>query len=217
MNANNTKNANSAIVKAALSAAKINTRKIDDKRKSIRRNAKKLNELVHETAMLILKHAAPKEAGGMGFGDCSRSQLLIFDLPASFRRTQLALWFQTFSPIVVKPTNPEWNAKMHKADSKLFVSWDLEGANALPFYMMAEQNKEDDKKYDFKMLVEMVARLSKQIDKKIEEGKVPAEDIESARAISRTVAGLKLERVKVKTLVNSDSPKAAPKAAKKAA
>lgn len=183
------------IVKVAVNDAKTACKLIDKNRASIRGNADKLNVLIHETAMMIIRHAAPKDAGGNGFGDCSRAQMLLFDLPASFRRTMLRDWFHTFTPIVVKDKAPEWNAKMHKPDSKLFVEWDINGADAMPFYKMAEQVPEE-KSYDLEALLKMVERLSSQIEKKVDEGKVKPEDVETAKALARAVKGLKVERVK---------------------
>lgn len=194
---------NTAIVKAAVSAAKAGTKAIDKNRTAIRTSADKLNNLIHQTAMMILRHAAPQSAGGNGFGDCSRAQFLLFDLPASYRRTMLRDWFHAFSPIVVKDKEEGWNAKMHKPDSKLFVEWNLEAADDMPFWKMAETTPEE-KVYDLEALIKMVERLSGQITKKIEEGKVKPEDVLSAQALATTVKGLKFERIKAPTPVPAE-------------
>lgn len=147
----------------------------------------KVNDYVHETAMLIVNHA--KDCG-----DCSTAQKLVMALPASMRREMLILWFHTFTPIVVK-NDDKWNAKMHKEGTKLFVNWDIEAANATPFFRLAEQNKEAAP-LTFEQMVKMVEGLAKRIEKKIENGEVEQADVPSAHAIAAKIAGLKLTRVK---------------------
>ena len=162
-------------------------KQIDAKIRTITTNAAKLNVMIHETGVAILEHANQH-------GDCTRAQMLVMAMPASMRRTMLIAWFTKFSPIVTKPA-ADWTSKMHKVGTKLFVPFDIEGAKALPFYQMAEENPEG-KSLDFAALMKMVEGLAKRIDKAIEEGKVEEGDVLSARAISNAVAGLKVERVK---------------------
>jgi hypothetical protein len=154
---------------------------IDSNIKRITTNAKKLNDLIHSTAMLVIEHA--KE-----HGDCTRALSLVKAMPASMRRTMLVLWFDTYTPIRVVEKNDK--VGILKQAAKGYVEWDIDGAAATPFYELAEQNAEE-KTYDYAALVAMVERLGKQIDKKIEEGKVPVEDYEKAKALARSVAGLK--------------------------
>jgi hypothetical protein len=159
---------------------------IDKNIKLVATNGAKLNLLIHATAMLVVQHA--KE-----HGDCTRALTLVKAMPASMRRTMLVLWFSTYTPIRVVDKNDK--VGILKENAKGYTPWDLEGADATPFYDLAEQNPEG-KVLDFAALVALVSRLSKQIDKKIEEGKVEAADVESAKAISVAIAGLKFERVK---------------------
>lgn len=161
---------------------------IDRNRGQIRRNADKVNILIHNTAMLIANHA--KE-----HGDCTRAQMLLFDLPESFRRTQLALWFHMFTPIVVKEKDAGWQSKMHKVGSKAYVDWDLEAAAENPWYKLAEANPED-KELDFDALVKLVSSLAKRIETKVEKGKVKPEDQESAKAIAARLSALRFDRIK---------------------
>lgn len=155
-------------------------------------NRDKLKNLGHEIAMLIFDHANEH-------GDCTRAIKLAAALPNSWQ-PQMEAWFKAFSPIrvVIKNGKCEFSAEFKKvkaATANRPEFWDREAALATPFYEVLEEPKVD-KTYDFAALVKMVERLAGQIEKKVEEGKVPSEDIESAKAIARTVAGLSFSRVK---------------------
>lgn len=158
-------------------------KKIDSNIKLIIVNAAKLNERIHDTAVMIAAHANEH-------GDCTRALTLVKAMPASMRRTMLVLWFETFTPIRIKLTADK--VGMLKADAKTFTPFDLDGGKAKPFYELAEETPE--KSYDFDALVKLVESLGKQIEKKVEAGKVPANDVEGAMAIARTVQGLKFQR-----------------------
>ena|SRR6185312_3729651 len=177
---------------------------IDKNIATIVTTANKLNELVHETAMMIVLHAAPKAVGGEGHGDCSRAQTLVMALPASFRRTMLIQWFATFTPIVTKNTD-EWNAQMQKEKTAtgktnpLYVPWNIEAARELPFWKMAQQNREADfKPLHFSDLVKAVEDMAKRIEKQIDDGKIAEEDAASAVEIVKTLEGLHFTRIKAK-------------------
>lgn len=153
----------------------------------------KVNLYVHETAMMIATHA--KE-----HNDCSTAQGLIMAMPASIRREMLILWFARYTPIVVK-NDDKWTSKMHKVGTKLYVEWNLEEAEANPFYKLAEENKEAAP-LTFEQMVKMVEGLAKRIEKKVENGEVAPEDIESAKAVAEQISHLKLVRVKAKPAAN---------------
>jgi len=153
---------------------------IDRNVKRIVTNGQKLNVLIHETAVLIAEHAKQH-------GDCTRALALVKAMPASMRRTMLVLWFDTFTPIRVSLTNDK--VGMLKETAKTYVPFDIEGGKAKPFYELAEETPE--KSYDFAALVKMVESLGKQIEKKIDEGKVKPTDTEAARNIALTVQALK--------------------------
>lgn len=169
---------------------------IDAKIATFATAAANVNALCHEIGMDVLRWAAPKDRGGEGHGDCTRAQKLVMAMPASFRRSMLIAWFKAFSPILVKD-DPKWASKMHKpflTDGKtpnsLFVDFDLDGAEATPFWVMAENTPE--KSYDLETLLKMVASLSKQIAKKAADGKVPPADIDAANSLSIALAGIKI-------------------------
>lgn len=163
---------------------------IDRKIASFITNRDKLKNMGHDIAMLIFDHAA-------AHGDCTRAIKLAVALPNSWQ-PQMEAWFKAFSPIrvVIKNGKCEFSAEFKKAATANKPEfWDRESALATPFFDVLEEPKVD-KTYDFAALVKMVERLSAQIEKKVEEGKVPAEDIESAKAIARTVAGLSFQRIR---------------------
>lgn len=174
---------------------------IRDRCAKITTDMNKINDFIHETAMMIVRHAAPEKAGAgcSGTGDCTHALMLVKALPASMRRTMLIDWFGKYTPITVKLGDSEsvgFNAKYHalKTPEAKLSAWDVPGANAEPFYLLAERTPEE-KVYDFKALVEMVTRLGKQIEKKIEQGKVPEADVESAKGIARAVSSLHFQKV----------------------
>lgn len=156
-------------------------KKIDSNIKRVVTNGQKLNVLIHETAVMIASHA--KE-----HGDCTRALTLVKAMPASMRRTMLVLWFNTFTPIRVVEKNDK--VGMLKAEDKGFTPFDIEAGTAKPFYELAEKNPE--KEYDFAALVALVERLGKSIEKKVEDGKVPANDVGKAKDMAAKVKALAL-------------------------
>jgi hypothetical protein len=187
----------------------ITLKAIDTRIGDVKRLGTEYNQFIHETAMMIIRHAAPKEINEdcQGSGDCTRAVKLVRAMPASMRRTTLIAWFAKYTPIRIKLSDngdkcefdPKYK-KLAKADKLEF--WDVIGAAEEPFYDVAEATPEE-KTYDFLALMKMVERLSKQIEKKIEDGAVPEADVESAKAIARAVSGLKVERVVVRPPLGS--------------
>lgn len=159
---------------------------IDKNIRAITTSATKLNMLIHTTAMMVAGHA--KE-----HGDCTRALALVKAMPASMRRTMLVLWFNTYTPIRVVDKNDK--VGILKETAKGYTPFDLDAGNLTPFFDLADQNPEGGV-YDFAKLVQMVTRIGKQIEKKIDDGKVAPEDVESAKAIALRVSGLRFDRVK---------------------
>lgn len=158
---------------------------IDKNIRSITTSAAKLNMLIHTTAMMVATHAQEH-------GDCTRALTLVKAMPASMRRTMLVLWFNTYTPIRVIDKNDK--VGILKETAKGYTPFDLDAGDLTPFFDLAEQNPEAGV-YDFAKLVQMVQRIGKQIEKKIEDGKVAPEDVDSAKAIARQVSGLTFSRV----------------------
>ncbi len=169
----------------------------------VRKNGDALNNLIHETAMMILHHAAPKDKGGEGHGDCSRAQFLVMAMPASMRRTSLIAWFEKYSPVVVK-NSTDWNAQLQpkvfntgKANP-LYRDWNLEGANNEPFWQIANAQREIAPPKSFDDLISQVQNMTRRIEREINENRVKPEDLESARAMLKTLESLHFTKVKAK-------------------
>lgn len=164
-------------------------KQIDRKIASFITNRDKLKNLGHEIAMMIFDHANEH-------GDCTRALKLAKALPNSWQ-PQMEAWFKAFSPIrvVIKNDKCEFDPAFKKATSENKAGfWDRDTALVTPFFDLIEEPKVD-KVLDFAALVALVQRLGKQIEKKIEQGKVVDEDVESAKSIARTVSGLSFNRV----------------------
>ncbi len=153
-------------------------KKIDANIRLITTNAAKLNGRIHDTAVLIAAHAEEH-------GDCTRALALIKAMPASMRRAMLILWFNTFTPIRVSLANDK--VGMLKDGQKGFVAFDVEGGNALPFYELAKEEKEDTGEATLADVLAMMERLAKRVSKLVADGKVVANDRE---AIETHVKGL---------------------------
>ena len=179
----------------------ITLKSIDKRIATFTTNRDKLRNDAHEIAMLILNHAAPKEAGpnAQGTGDCTRMLRLCEAMPKSWAE-QMVAWAKKFSPIVVVVKNGKCQYsneyKKLEDDSQKVAAWNLEGAAALPFY---EATDEPDAKpiLDFAALCKMVEGLSKRIAKKVEDGEVKPEDMESAKLIASRISSIKLTRAPV--------------------
>lgn len=154
----------------------------------------KVNKLVHDTAMEILRHAEEHK-------DCSTAQGLIMALPASIRREQLILWFRLYTPIVVKNSD-DWTAKMHAVDSKMFVAFNATEADANPFYELAKKNKEQAGPLDAEGILKLISRLAATLEKKVTDGEILPELEDSATA---AVNQLKKIRIKASAPANDDS------------
>lgn len=141
---------------------------------TIRKSGDAFNQLVHETGLLILAHA-------QAHGDCTRALTIVKAMPASIRRTILVKWISKYSPIRVVDKNDKVGI-LREGKDKAFTPYDLEGAASEPWFEMADKTPEKEL-YDFAALLEMARRLGKTIDKKITDGKVVGEDIDSAKRI----------------------------------
>jgi len=167
-------------------------------------SAAALNVQCHEVAMMIFRHAAPKEVGEdcEGTGDCTRAVKLVRAMPASFRRTMMIDWFSKNSPIRIKLSDNgdkcQYDPKYSKmtAEEKL-ACWNLENANTEPFYELAEKTPEE-KPFDLAAMLKFVESLGKRVEKQIEKGAVPAADIATAWALQAKLAALKVVPVKPK-------------------
>jgi hypothetical protein len=149
-------------------------------------NMDKMNSYIHDTGVLIMEYANAN-------GNPTLALDLAKAMPASMRRTMLIKWFAKYSPIAVKLGDSEgigFNAKyvnLKKAEAKA-AAWDIEGAEAEPFYLMAEKEAEAPKELTYADLVAMFASIGKRIQGKLDENLVAANDVDSAKELIGNVA-----------------------------
>lgn len=182
--------------------SKITLKKIDTAIATAATTAKKANEQFHDAAMMIFRHAAPEavNADCQGSGDCTRAVKLVRAMPASFRRTMMIEWFKQNTPIriVLRDTGDKCEFdpayKKLSAEEKL-AHWNIENANTVPFWELAEANPEQEPK-SFEDLVKMFTQMGKRITKMVEDGKVKDSDADSALAMAKKVEGITFKRVK---------------------
>jgi hypothetical protein len=160
-------------------------KKIDANLVRITTNGDKLNVLIHQTAMLIMKHATKS-------GDCTRALALVKAMPASMRRTTLIAWFTKYSPIRIVFQNDA--VGMLKKDDKGYTAFALDKAEANPFYKIAENNAEPGL-LDFDKFIKMIQGMAKREAAKADEGKVKPEDVASIKAACEMLASLKFQRI----------------------
>lgn len=145
----------------------------------------KINQYVHETAMLIIGHA--KE-----HGDCSTAQGLINAMPQSARKLALLTWFTSYTPIVVKD-DAKWESKMHKPESKMYKPFDLEGAEANPWFTLADAMGAEKPPVDYSGMLAWLEAQAKQWEKKAEDAtKVDPSAHNSALALAAQLRAIKL-------------------------
>lgn len=157
----------------------------------------KVNTFVHETAVLIAKHAEEHR-------DCSTAQGLVMAMPASIRREMLILWFSKFTPIVVK-NDDSWTAKMHPADSKMYVPFDVAAGEKTPFTALAKSHKERPP-LDLAGLILAPRRLAKQLESRIEDGGISDEEIETAKALISQLKGIRVQHIEATKTEDAEAP-----------
>lgn len=147
----------------------------------------KINLYVHETAMMILRHAHEHK-------DCSTAQGLVNAMPQSARKLALINWFHKYSPIVVKDDD-KWQSRMHKDGSKLYVPFDLEGAEANPWFTIADQMGAEKPPVGLDGMIVWLEAQAKAWEKKADEGKVDEAEILTAKALAAQLRAIKIVHV----------------------
>lgn len=124
----------------------------------------KLNTLIHVTAVMCVQHASEH-------GDANPAMRLVEAMPKTIRRTALIKWFATYSPIAIDTAKGTFSCHLRKPESKAFNNFNLDGANANPWYDMKELEREEifltAEDFDDK-----VVSLAKSMRKRLEAGKV---------------------------------------------
>jgi len=168
---------------------RITLKAIDARIAKVAKLGTEYNVFIHETAVMILTHAA-----GNGAGDVSRVTTLLAAMPNSMRKTAMRKWLTLYSPVALdggkdgKPYAARLSEayKALKDDTKKAAAWKLDDAAANPFYTIADAVPEE-KEYTLAALVKMIQGYGKRIEAKIEKGEVPANDIADARRLASQV------------------------------
>lgn len=156
-----------------------NLKAIHSKIALVRSSGAKLNELIHETALMILEHAQKH-------GDCTPAFQLVLAMPASMRRSMLIQWFATFSPIRIKTDFS--GVGMLKPTSKGYTDFDIEAASVTPFYVMAEGTPENaPKMLDFMAILNLVKKAVERIESEADEGHIAEDDKAPALALAKSI------------------------------
>lgn len=145
----------------------------------------KIDQYIHETAMMIIGHAKDH-------GDCSTAQGLINSMPQSARKLALINWFKKFTPIVVKD-DANWESKMHKPESKMYKPFDIEGAEATPWFTLADGMGAEKPAVDYSGMLAWLEAQAKQWEKKAEDAtKVDPSAHNTALALAAQLRAIKL-------------------------
>jgi len=179
-------------------------------------NRDKLRDSAHDILMMIVNHAAPKEAGpdAEGSGNCTRALKLMEQMPASWAE-QADAWLRAFTPIRVVVVNQK--CEFDPAYKKLNPAqkpeqWNIEEAAQKPFWEFQPERAPQEPK-SFEELVNLVHGLGKRINKMAEEGNVKDEDLDSAKAMSERLSTLRFSRVKPSNDDDSENAKTVEEAA----
>lgn len=147
--------------------------------KKVAKSSTALNLLIQETAVLCIQHAADH-------GDANPALRLCQAMPKTLRRTALAKWFTLYSPISVDITNGK--CRLTKPESKAFKPFDVDGANANPWFDMPELEREEVfltiEDFDDKV-VSLLGRMKKAVN----DGKVVEADRENFTAKINAMEG----------------------------
>lgn len=102
---------------------------INAKIKSIATTGKKFNDLVHETMVMVAKHALTIGPDGIMIGDVTGAARLVDAMPMSNRRSLVIDHFAQYTPIkVVKDAKSgAMRASLRKPEEKGYVDWNIEG------------------------------------------------------------------------------------------
>lgn len=144
----------------------------------IRNNGKAWNELVQTTLIAIMRHA--KE-----HGDCTRALSIVLALPENFKlRGRVVEYFREYTPIGMDVKKN----RVHIRKDQNAPKWNIEGAEANPFYIVQEADKEPAPLSTLGDLKDAMLKLADKYAKGIEKKTVANDDVE---AVTKRVAALR--------------------------
>jgi len=114
-------------------SAKTSLKKINTAITSITTNSAKINEDIHNCALMIVKHA-------QAYNDCSAALTLVKAMPKSFKRNGVIAWFGRVSPIGIDLSKDK--VRLLSPDHSKYQAFDLDKARATRWYDEPEVQKE---------------------------------------------------------------------------
>lgn len=134
-----------------------------------------MDTAAHNLAMECLRHAAPTDLGG--FGDYTLFAELIGDVKTKggvqygrglrSRRLGLIEWAAKFTPIRI---NGDGVIGVQSPDAKGFTPWNLDGAEATPFFDLAGEagRRNQNKPFGIEVMLKRIGSFHSAIDKAVE-------------------------------------------------
>lgn len=136
--------------------------------KRVATNSRKLNELIHDTAVQCMLHAQQH-------GDCTLMDNLVKSLHRGARVKALRIWVEDFSPI-------RWNGDdkvgILNEKAKTYTPYQIEEAQAKPFYDYTTENQKQP--LTLEQLIKLVDGIPARIDKAENDGRFEG-DVEAAK------------------------------------
>ena len=201
--------ANNTGSKTAPITEQTSNRAINTKIAAIRQTGAKLNDAIHETGLMVMRHA-------MAFNDCTGAARLVDALPKTHRRALIVRWFEMFSPIIVEKKGDAMNAHLAKDGSPKYKKYDIDGATATRFDALPEVNNEPGL-FTIEDLNDAIERLVKRAERLLKDGKVAEQDVETVKVRTATLKAVTNINEKPAATGNDNAPEVKGDAEKKAA
>lgn len=142
---------------------------INAKIKQISVTGKKFNDLVHETMVMVAKHALTIGPDGIMIGDVTGAARLVDAMPMSNRRSLVIDHFAQYTPIkVVKDAKSgAMRASLRRPEEKGYIDWNVEGLEMNRWDERPEVQNEPDI-LTYSGAKDAIFKLLKSLDKKAE-------------------------------------------------
>lgn len=180
--------------------AETGLKKIDGMIKGVVKGYSSAQNLVQETAVLIVMHAKD-------YGDCSRAKALARAVPAR-ERNSLIGWFSKYSPIGIKMGNvaKDDQVRFIKPESKNYNDFDIDGAKANMWYDDPAGANPEPKPLNtlenfWEIMLKMADREIKNAEKTGDDAKYDEADREKVLQMGKEVKRL-LSRYQATTIAN---------------
>ena len=157
----------------------LTTKQVNGLITKVKNMGKKYDQLVHDTGVQCLLHAQEH-------GDVRLMMRLIEALGKGYRAKGLQVWVEKYSPLAF---NGDGKIGIRKEDTKNYVPFNVEEADATPFWTMPEAEERTAKPLTLEGLHKIVLAFSKQVDK-VESGERELGENESIEEITEYVQRL---------------------------